>query len=73
MLAIYGWVANGAKKHKSLRRRLSASINPVDGNKCCVRERNRLQEAADLLAKTKTKCKGLVNYVRDKNIHNKKM
>ena len=45
---------------------LTCIVSTVDGNKYCVRERNRLQEAADLLAKTTTKCKDLVNYVKDK-------
>jgi hypothetical protein len=35
----------------------------VDGNKYCVRERSRLQEAADLLAEVTEKCKKLVEYV----------
>jgi hypothetical protein len=34
----------------------------VDGNKYCVREREKLQDAADLLAKTAKKCEKLVDY-----------
>lgn len=45
---------------------LKCIISGVDGNKYCVRERNKIQEAVDLLAKTTTKCKELVAYVSDK-------
>jgi hypothetical protein len=38
----------------------------VDGNKYCVRERNKLTLAADMLARTTTKLKELVNYVSEK-------
>ena len=45
---------------------LTCIISTVDGNKYCVRERDRIQEAADLLAKTTVKCTELVNYVKSK-------
>jgi len=45
---------------------LKCIVSTVDGNKYCVRERARLQEAADMLAKVNGKCKSLVDYVDDK-------
>tara|TARA_B100000925_G_scaffold291028_1_gene277765 strand:+ start:862 stop:1458 length:597 start_codon:yes stop_codon:yes gene_type:complete len=45
---------------------LKCIVSTVDGNKYCVRERAKLQEAADLLAKTTEKCKKLVNYMKNK-------
>jgi len=45
---------------------LKCIISTVDGNEYCVRERNKLQEAADLLAKVTEKCKQLVDYVYGK-------
>ena len=45
---------------------LKCIVSGVDGNKFCVRDRNKLQEAADLLAKTTQKCKELVEYVKNK-------
>ena len=41
---------------------LKCIVSTVDGNKYCVREREKLQDAADLLANTATKCKNLVDY-----------
>ena len=41
---------------------LKCIVSTVDGNKYCVREREKLQDAADLLAETSTKCKKLVEY-----------
>jgi hypothetical protein len=38
----------------------------VDGNKYCVRERKKLNAAADLLANMTEKCKKLVAYVGEK-------
>jgi hypothetical protein len=38
----------------------------VDGNKYCVREREKLELAADLLAKVTQKCKLLVIYMKEK-------
>lgn len=42
---------------------LKCVISTVDGNKYCVRDRKEVKIAADLLAKTTTKCKDLVEYV----------
>uniref|UniRef100_A0A6C0INS1 WLM domain-containing protein n=1 Tax=viral metagenome TaxID=1070528 RepID=A0A6C0INS1_9ZZZZ len=46
---------------------LKCIVSNEDGNKYCVRERSRVQEAADLLAKITNKCKSLVDYVGDKH------
>jgi len=46
---------------------LKCIVSTVDGDKYCVRERDRIQEAADLLAEVTEKCKELVHYV-DKKI-----
>jgi len=45
---------------------LKCIVSTVDGNKYCVREREKLQEAADLLAEITEKCKKLVEYVYEK-------
>ena len=45
---------------------LKCIISNIDGNKYCVRDRENLQEAADLLAKNTDKCKKLVDYVGKK-------
>ncbi len=45
---------------------LKCIVSTVDGNKYCVRERAKLQEAADLLATITDKCNKLVRYVGDK-------
>lgn len=45
---------------------LKCIVSTVDGNKYCVRERERLQEAADMLARVTDKCKQLVEYVYNK-------
>ena len=49
---------------------LKCIVSTIDGNKYCVREREKLQKAADLLAKTTEKCKKLVSYVKDKHPDN---
>ena len=41
---------------------LKCIVSTVDGNKYCVREREKLQDAADLLAKISKKCEQLVKY-----------
>lgn len=48
---------------------LKCIISTVDGNKYCVREREKLKDAADLLAKTTFKCKELVVYLIKKHPH----
>jgi hypothetical protein len=45
---------------------LKCIVSTVDGNKYCVREREKVQKAADLLASTTEKCKQLVKYVGEK-------
>jgi WLM domain len=42
---------------------LNCIISTVDGNKYCVRDRTKLQDAADLLATVTQKCKDLVEYM----------
>lgn len=49
---------------------LKCIVSGVDGNKYCVRDRKRLQEAADLLATVTEKCKKLVEYVNKKYTDN---
>ena len=50
---------------------LKCIVSDVDGKKYCVRERNKLNEAADLLATTTTDLKKVVNYVSKKYPNNK--
>jgi len=45
---------------------LKCIVSSVDGNKYCVRERENIEKAADLLANITEKCKALVAYVVDK-------
>ncbi len=45
---------------------LKCIISDVDGNKYCVRERNKITLVADLLARTTQKLKKLVNHVGKK-------
>jgi hypothetical protein len=45
---------------------LKCIVSTVDGNKYCVREREKLQDAVDLLANVTEKCKELVKYTGDK-------
>ena len=45
---------------------LKCIVSTVDGNKYCVRERKKLNAAADLLANMTEKCKKLVAYVGEK-------
>lgn len=46
---------------------LKCIVSTLDGNKYCVRDREKLQEAADLLAKVTEKCHNLVKYVEEKH------
>ena len=52
---------------------LKCIVSGVDGNKYCVRERNRLQEAADLLAAVTEKCKQLVEYMNGKHTEDERV
>jgi len=45
---------------------LKCFVSTVDGNKYCVRDRKKVQQAADLLAKVTEKCKSLVDYTKTK-------
>lgn len=45
---------------------LKCVVSTVNGDKYCVRERENVKAAADLLAKTTDKCKELVDYVYSK-------
>lgn len=45
---------------------LKCIVSTVDGNKYCVRDREKLQDAADMLAKITVKCKELVEYTGNK-------
>ena len=42
---------------------LKCIVSTVDGNKYCVRDREKLQDAADMLARITVKCKELVDYM----------
>jgi hypothetical protein len=46
--------------------KLKCIVSGKDGNKYCVRDRSKLQEAADLLASVTMKCKELVVYMEKK-------
>ena len=45
---------------------LKCIVSDVNGKKYCVREREKMDDAADLLAKTAQKCTKLVEYVKEK-------
>lgn len=45
---------------------LKCIISDVDGNKYCVRERSKLNEVADILARTTNKLKTLVKHMGEK-------
>jgi len=49
---------------------LKCIISSKDGNRYCVREREKLELAADLLAEVTAKCKTLVNYMKEKYPNN---
>ena len=44
---------------------LKCIVSTVDGNKYCVRERERVEEAVDLLAEVTTVCEKLVLYMKE--------
>ena len=60
-LCLYFYIYNS----ESLQ--LKCIVSTVDGNKYCVRDRNKIQEAADLLASVTQKCKDLVDYMNQKH------
>jgi hypothetical protein len=45
---------------------LKCVIAGIDGNRYCVRDRNKLKEAANLLATVSTKCRTMVDYMIEK-------
>jgi hypothetical protein len=45
---------------------LKCIVSTVDGNKYCVRERRRIKEASDMLARVTDKCRKLVEYMYKK-------
>jgi len=45
---------------------LKCVVSDVNGNKYCVRERKKLKEASDLLARTTEKCKKFVEHLKTK-------
>ena len=49
---------------------LRCIISDVDGNKYCVRDRAKLDKAADRLARTVTKCKTLITFMKSKHPDN---
>ena len=49
---------------------LKCIVSGIDGNKYCVRDRAKLQDAADLLARVTEKCKALVAYMVDRHPNN---
>jgi hypothetical protein len=51
---------------KSNDSKLSCIVSTVDGNKYCVRERSKEEDAVDLLANTTEKLKAIVKYVQNK-------
>lgn len=46
---------------------LKCIVSTIDGNKYCVRDRSKLQDAADLLAKITDKSKNLVEFMKEKH------
>jgi hypothetical protein len=68
VVVVFGLVVVGAVYYyyKEDSFQLKCIVSTVDGNKYCVREREKLQQAADLLATTTDKCKQLVKYVGEK-------
>lgn len=55
---VYVYFSNGDFQLKCI-------VSTVDGNKYCVRERAKVQQAADLLASVTEKCKRLVKYAEE--------
>jgi hypothetical protein len=52
---------------------LKCILSSVDGNRYCVREREKLELAADLLAKVTQKCKTLVEFMKQKHPDDKRV
>ena len=60
IICIYNYVVNTDDFQ------LKCIVSGLDGNKYCVRERAKIDKAADLLASTTNKCKQLVDYIYQK-------
>jgi DNA topoisomerase VI subunit B len=52
--------------HDSEMFQLRCVISGVDGNEYCVRDRSKVNEAADLLAETTNKCSKVVQFLQSK-------
>jgi hypothetical protein len=63
-------IACGYMYYKREGFELKCIISDVDGNKYCVRQRDQLKKAADLLAKVADKCHKLVQYMAKKHPNN---
>ena len=50
---------------------LKCIVSTVDGNKYCVRDRKKIKEAVDILAKTMNECEKLINHLDKKYPKNK--
>ena len=66
MLIFIAIVACGYIYHTSEYNQLKCIISDVDGNKYCVRERAKLEQAADRLAKDNVRMKKLVDHCAKK-------
>jgi hypothetical protein len=64
IICIYNYVVNTDDFQ------LKCIVSGLDGNKYCVRERAKIEKAADLLASTTNKCKQLVDYIYQKYENN---
>jgi hypothetical protein len=60
-ISAYQWIYRNLEAFQ-----LKCIVSTVDGEKYCVRERDRVQEAADLLAGVTEKCKRLVVFMGSK-------
>jgi hypothetical protein len=56
--------------HESESFQLKCIVSDIDGKKYCVRDRVQLEEAADLLAQTTTKCTMLVKHMEKNEPNN---
>jgi predicted metal-dependent hydrolase len=59
-ICFYYWISNNDDFQ------LKCIVSSVDGNKYCVRDRKKIQESVDLLARATENCKKLVEYVKNK-------
>lgn len=52
---------------------LKCVVSSVDGNKYCVRDRKKINEAADILAKVANKCEILIEHMKKKYPNDKRV